>query len=86
MGTFDDIRDKAEGAISDIPPEQQQKIEQIAQEKGIPIDQAREHFFNSQNNNQNQDQQQDQDVSQGRDQGQTGQENEDQERDEREDM
>lgn len=62
MGAFDDIRDKAEGAMNDIPPEQQQKIEQIAQEKGIPLDQAREHFFRAQGTDQNHgDQPEDQD-------------------------
>lgn len=50
MGAFDDIRDKAEDAMDNLSPEQQQKIEQIAQDKGIPFEQAREHFFNSQDN------------------------------------
>lgn len=56
MGTFDNIRGKTEGALNDIPPEERQKIEQIAEEKGIPIEQAREHFFNSQQDNGNQNQ------------------------------
>lgn len=56
MSTFDDIRNNAQSALNDLPPEKRQKIEQIAEEKGIPIEQAREHFFNLQQDNDNQNQ------------------------------
>ena len=45
MGMFDDLRDKAEDAMKN--PEQREKIEQIARDKGISLDEAKEHFLHT---------------------------------------
>lgn len=43
MGFMDDMKDKAERAMND--PAKRQKIEQIAKDKGISMDEAKEHFL-----------------------------------------
>lgn len=45
MGMFDDLRDKAQDVMDN--PEQREKIEQIARDKGISIDEAKEHFLHT---------------------------------------
>lgn len=43
MSIFDDVQSKATDAIND--PEKHAKIEQIAKEKGLTMDEAKEHFM-----------------------------------------
>jgi uncharacterized protein YpmB len=49
MDMFDDVRNKAQEVLGDLTPEQKDKIEQIARDKGVSIEEARDHFFKSQN-------------------------------------
>lgn len=66
MTMFDDVRNKTQEVLGDLTPEQKDKIEQIARDKGISIEEAREHFFASQDKPQNQgDDQQQQAQHQG---------------------
>lgn len=51
MGMFDDLRDKAQDVMNN--PEQREKIEQIAREKGISIEEAKDHFLHTQDKDQN---------------------------------
>lgn len=46
MSMFDDLRDKAQDVMNN--PEQREKIEQIAQEKGITPEEAKDHFLKTQ--------------------------------------
>lgn len=43
MGLMDDMKDKAQDVMND--PEKREKIEQIAREKGISMDEAKAHFM-----------------------------------------
>lgn len=44
MGMMDDIKDKASEAMGSN--DNSEKIEQFAQEKGISVDEAKQHFMN----------------------------------------
>ncbi|MDN5275529.1 MAG: hypothetical protein JWN33_178 [Candidatus Saccharibacteria bacterium] len=44
MGLLDDIKDKVGDVMDD--PDKRAKIEEIAKEKGLTLDQAKEHFLN----------------------------------------
>jgi len=43
MGIFDEVKDKAQDVLND--PDKRAKIEQMAKDKGISIDQAKDHFM-----------------------------------------
>ena len=43
MGIIDDMKSKAQDVMND--PEKKEKIEQIAREKGISMDEATSHFM-----------------------------------------
>jgi len=43
MGMLDDIKDKQQDIMND--PDKKAKIEQIAQEKGISMEEAKAHFM-----------------------------------------
>ena len=52
MSMLDSLRDKATDAVNDITPEQQARIEQIARDKSISIEEARDLFFLTQDKDQ----------------------------------
>ena len=53
MSILDDARNKTEDVMNDISPEQKEQIEQIARDKGISIEEARDHLFTSQDKDKN---------------------------------
>ena len=50
MDMFDNLRDKAQDVMNN--PEQREKIEQIAREKGITLEEAKDHFLKTQDKDQ----------------------------------
>ena len=52
MSMLDSLRDKATDAVNDITPEQQAGIEQLARDKSISIEEARDLFFLTQDKDQ----------------------------------
>lgn len=44
MGTFDELKKKGQDMMND--PDKKAKIEQMAKEKGITIEEAKKHFMN----------------------------------------
>jgi hypothetical protein len=48
MGLMDNLGDKVKDVMND--PEKKQKIEQIAKDKGISMEQAKEHFAKHKDN------------------------------------
>lgn len=50
MSMFDSLRDGAQDVMNN--PEQREKIEQIAREKGISLEQAKDHFLKTQDKDQ----------------------------------
>lgn len=46
MSMFDNLRDKAQDVMNN--PEQREKIEQIARDKGISLEEAKDHFLKTQ--------------------------------------
>lgn len=48
MSILDDPRQKAEDTLSDPSPEQKERIEQIARDKDMTIDEARDLFLMTQ--------------------------------------
>lgn len=55
MGMFDDLKDKAKDVMDN--PEHREKIEQIAHDKGISLDEAKEHFLHTEKEDQGSEQQ-----------------------------
>lgn len=43
MGLLDDVQDKAKDVMDD--PEQKAKVEQLAKDKGISVESAKQHFM-----------------------------------------
>lgn len=52
MSTLDDPRQKAEDTLSDPSPEQKERIEQIARDKDMTIEEARDLFLMTQDKDQ----------------------------------
>jgi len=50
MGILDDMKDKAQDVMDD--PDKRARIEQMAKDKGISIDEAKEHFLKHHDQNQ----------------------------------
>lgn len=50
MSMVDDLRDKAQDIMDN--PEQREKIEQIAREKKISLEEAKDHFLHNQDKGQ----------------------------------
>lgn len=51
MSMFDDLRDKAQDVMNN--PEQREQIEKMAREKGISVEEAKDHFLHTQDKDQN---------------------------------
>jgi hypothetical protein len=50
MSMFDNLRDKAQDVMNN--PEQRAKIEEIAREKGLSLEEAKDHFLKTQDKDQ----------------------------------
>lgn len=50
MSMFDNLREEAQGVMNN--PEQRAKIEEIAREKGLSLEEAKDHFLKTQDKDQ----------------------------------